>query len=109
MFNYKELSKVYHIPSDDLFILMSHEIVYEFFELLYEGKKSLYIPIIRENNPAPNFSSLISIKLIKKWTTIKIYRDNAPHTYDLSFNNLKFATANMDNKGKLSSLRYLLR
>ena len=65
MFNYQELSKVYHIPSDDLFMLMSHEIVYEFFELLHEGKKSLFIPIIRENNPDQNFSSLISIRLHK--------------------------------------------
>jgi hypothetical protein len=65
LFNYQELSKAYHIPSDDLFMLMSHEIVYEFFELLHEEKKSLFIPIIRENNPDQIFSSLVSIRLLK--------------------------------------------
>ncbi len=63
MFNYQELSKIFDIPSDDLFMLMSHEIVYEFFELLHEGKKSIFIPIRKESNPDQNFSSLISIRL----------------------------------------------
>lgn len=63
MFNYQELSKIYQIPADELFMLMSHEIVYEFFELLYEGNKSLLIPTLKESNPDQNFSSLISFRL----------------------------------------------
>jgi hypothetical protein len=65
VFDYEELSKVYQIPADELFVIMSHEIAYEFFELLQYKKEGLFIPISREKNPDQYLSSLISIRLSK--------------------------------------------
>lgn len=62
LFDYKQLSKQFRIPADELFLVMSHEIAYEIFNMLNEQKTSVYIPIIKQNNPEPDFSALVSWK-----------------------------------------------
>jgi len=54
------------IPADELFLVMSHEIAYEIFNMLNEKKTAVYIPIIKENNPEFDFSALVSWKLSKQ-------------------------------------------
>jgi hypothetical protein len=63
LFDYHELSKEYQIPADELFVLMFHEIAYAIFEILNERRISISIPIVKENNPTLDFSSLISIRI----------------------------------------------
>lgn len=65
MFDYEMLSNEFQIPADELFLVMSHEIAYEIFNMLNEKKTSVYIPIIKENNPKLDFSALVSWKLSK--------------------------------------------
>ena len=52
------------MPADELFVLMFHEIAYEIFEIQNERRKSISIPIGKEDNPALNFSYLISIRIL---------------------------------------------
>ena len=63
MFDYQKLGTEFHIPADELFLVVSHEIAYEIFNMLNEKKTSVYIPIIKENNPALDLSALVSWKL----------------------------------------------
>ncbi len=63
MFNYRRLSKTFGIPAPDLFIIMGHETAYSIFQMLYEQKEGLYIPILPESNPEKNFSYLVSFRL----------------------------------------------
>jgi hypothetical protein len=65
MFDYQKLSNEFQIPADELFLVISHEIAYEIFDMLNEKKTSVYIPIIKENNPKLDFSALVSWKLSK--------------------------------------------
>ena len=62
LFDFKELSKTFQIPADDLFIVASHEIAYEMLSMLYE-KKPILIPIILKENPGLNFGYLTSVRL----------------------------------------------
>lgn len=68
LFDYKELSKIFQIPADDLFIVVSHEIAYELIRMIAD-KKELYIPILLQNNPKQNFEFLVSIRLHNKSNT----------------------------------------
>ena len=63
LFDYQKLSNEFLIPADELFLVVSHEIAYEIFKMLKEKKTSIYIPIIKENNPKLDFSFLVSWKL----------------------------------------------
>jgi len=63
MFDYRSLNKEYGIPAPDLFIIMGHEVAYSIFQMLYEQKKDIFIPILRESNPERNFSYLTSFRL----------------------------------------------
>jgi hypothetical protein len=63
LFDYTDLSKKFQIPPDELFVLMSHEIAYEIFEIIYESGRPVFFPILKETNPSVNFSYLTSIKL----------------------------------------------
>jgi hypothetical protein len=65
MFDYQKLSNEFHIPVDELFLVVSHEIAYEIFNMINIKKTSVYIPIIKENNPTLDFSALVSWKLSK--------------------------------------------
>jgi len=65
MFDYKKLSNEFQIPADELFLITSHEVAYEIFSILNERKTSVFIPITKENNPKPDFSTLVSWKLSK--------------------------------------------
>jgi len=65
LYDYRELGKAFHIAPDELFILISHETAYQVFELLYGEHESFFSPIIKEDNPRGNFSSLVSIRLPK--------------------------------------------
>jgi hypothetical protein len=69
MFDYQDLSNEFHIPGDELFLVVSHEIAYEIFNLIHEQERSVYIPIIKENNPTPDFSVLVSWKLSRPLKT----------------------------------------
>ena len=60
-FDYRKLSKKYHVAPDDFFIVMMHEIAYEIFEFLQE--KGMFIPIKRASNPTIDFRYLVSIRL----------------------------------------------
>jgi hypothetical protein len=62
IFDYAVLSEIFHIPAEDLFILVSHEIAYELIKDLAE-KKSILIPIIPGNNPDLDFKYLVSVRL----------------------------------------------
>ncbi|MCE1164770.1 MAG: hypothetical protein LWX07_05125 [Bacteroidetes bacterium] len=66
IFNYKKLSSEFHIPADELFVVMSHEIAYEIFELIGKKNTELYIPILLEKNPGLSFENLVSIRLPDK-------------------------------------------
>lgn len=63
MFNYRSLGAEYSIPAPELFIIISHEIAYNIFQVLSEQKKDLFIPILRETNPGRNFSWLCSFRM----------------------------------------------
>jgi hypothetical protein len=63
MFDYQQLSDEFQIPADELYLVVSHEIAYEIFNMINEKKTSIYIPIIKENNPSLDFSALVSWKL----------------------------------------------
>jgi hypothetical protein len=65
IFDYQNLSKEFQIPADELFLVVSHEIAYEVFNMLSEKNSSIFIPIIKENNPKVDFSALVSWKLSK--------------------------------------------
>ncbi|MCX6225117.1 MAG: hypothetical protein NTV01_10295 [Bacteroidia bacterium] len=60
IFDYQKLSNEFQIPADELFLVVSHEIAYEIFNMINEKKTSVYIPIIKENNPTLDFSALVS-------------------------------------------------
>jgi hypothetical protein len=62
LFDYNELSKIFQISADDLFLLISHELAYELIGTIAE-KKELFIPITLQNNPELNFKYLVSIRL----------------------------------------------
>jgi len=61
LFNYKKLGQTFGIPADDLFLVVLHEVAYEIIRDLHD-KKSIYIPIILQDNPAINFRYLVSIR-----------------------------------------------
>jgi hypothetical protein len=63
VFDYQKLSKEFFIPADELFIVVSHEIAYELFKLLNDQKTSIYIPVLKDNNPDLDFSFLVSWRL----------------------------------------------
>jgi hypothetical protein len=63
LFDYQELSEEFQIPSEELFVLMFHEIAYEIFEILNERRISISIPILKENNLSLNLSYLVSIRI----------------------------------------------
>lgn len=65
LFNYNELSKIFQIPADDFFVLISHEIFYEILEKINE-RNLIFIPIAAQNNDSLNFRPLISIRLHKQ-------------------------------------------
>lgn len=65
MFDYQQLSNEFHIPADELFLVISHEVAYEIFSMLNEKATSVYIPILKTNNPELDFSALVSWKLSK--------------------------------------------
>ena len=62
-FDYKKLGIKYHVPPDELFIVMGHEIAYEIFQFL--GEKGIPIPIKKSVNPTLNFKYLVSIEFSK--------------------------------------------
>jgi len=64
MLDYQKLSNDFHIPADELFLVISHEVAYEIFNIL-DDTKAIYIPITRKNNRVPDFSYLVSWKLTK--------------------------------------------
>ncbi len=66
LFDYQKLSHEFQIPADELFLVVSHEIAYEIFKRMNENKMSVYIPILKENNPTLDFSPLVSWKLSKR-------------------------------------------
>jgi len=63
LFDYKKLALVFHIPADELFIVTSHEIAYEIFELINKSEQNIFFPILKEDNPNLDFSKMISIRL----------------------------------------------
>jgi hypothetical protein len=63
VFDYQKLSKEFHIPADELFLVVSHEIAYEIFKMLNDKKTSIYIPILKDNNSKIDFSFLVSWRL----------------------------------------------
>jgi hypothetical protein len=64
LFDFNELSKIFQIPADDLFVLTSHEIAYELIKVLSE-RNITYIPILLKNNPDQNLRNLVSIRFHK--------------------------------------------
>lgn len=66
LFDYEKLSNELHVQPDDLFLVISHEVAYEIFSMLNNRNTGLFIPIIRKDNPIPDFSPLISWKLVNQ-------------------------------------------
>jgi len=62
LFNFSELGKIFQIPADEFFIVISHEIAYEILSELNDHKK-IFIPITTRDNPDLNLKYLVSIRL----------------------------------------------
>ena len=65
LFNYDELSKIFQLPADDLFILVSHEIAYELIEMINE-RNLVFVPITSQNNQNLSLRYLVSIRFHKQ-------------------------------------------
>ena len=61
IFDYNKLSHEFNVPPEEMFLIVSHEIAYEIFSIL-KNDNSIYIPILKENNPKLDFYTLVSWK-----------------------------------------------